>query len=491
MTAVLQLFLVGAIVFTPQDVPDLNNALPSGAGPNYRLADLDGNDQQDLILPHSVYFQHGGGFSTLRSAASPAAGKPAACDVWDDTLFLRLPGRLQKARWEGKTWNITADQPVSWPNPGNQMLLPVYTAAAGLRFERFLQDIDRDGAPEIVLPDEKGLRIFRQNKDGVYGESVLLEVFPPLQLAVLEDRQLWPPSERGVSFPARTMRCRYNLNGNTVSIFTREDRPAATTGTLARYRLKQFQIDCQTYNVEPDVQQHVSEPFPPHLQLVRLNDDHLLDVAGGRVLNSQASPLPMPVYETKVSTDGGKTFRTWRVTGYQPNQSFIDINHDGRADVVTESTTLFNGGIRETLGRFCTPSEIIHEVRCYLQNSAGGFSENPDVFGSFTIQLNEIPMQQGPMFRRYQAGDLVCLIGDFNSDGLNDALVQDRPSRLAVYNARPGGFEIAPAAAIEIPNLERFSVADYNGDGRPDVLVQCRADNKLETTLYLAGEGAL
>jgi len=506
MMAALQILVVGAVTFVAQDLADLRVDVASG-GPGfmYRLADLDDNGQQDLILPSGVYFQHNGAFSDRMKAPSPAADAPAACDIWNQTLYLRLPDRLQKVRWEGKAWSIQTDQAMSWPDPGGQMLLSIYAMPGGLRFDRFLEDIDGDGVPEIILPNERGLAVFRTGADGAYQKAAELDVFPPLQLARVEGRQLWPESERRILFPARTMNCRYNVNGNELAVITREDahgdarhedvrRPTMTLGMLARYRVRHFTIDTDGLQVvSAETREEVTEPFPPHLELVRLNDDGIVDIAGGDWQVAQSSPLPMPIYETRASTDGGKTFRTVRVTGFRPHQSFVDVNHDGKTDMVTESTGLFDGGVREALGRFCTSPELRHTVRVYLQDASGQFAQKADLSGLFYIQLEAAPIRGGIMFDRYQTGELFDLTGDFNADGWNDAVVQDRPGRLALYLGRSDGFDSRPCASLSIERLNRFTVADYNGDGRADIAVHWyNADEpaaELKTRLYLTREG--
>ena len=495
MMAALQILAIGAVTFVAQDLADLTvDVGATGPGFTYRLADLDGNGQQDLVLPFGVCFQHNGAFSDRMKAPSPSSNSPAACDIWAGTMYLRLPDRLQEVRWEGKAWSIKSDQPISWPDPGNQMLLSMYAAPAGLTFERSVQDIDGDGAPEIVVPTERGLAVFHTGADGSYAEAARLDVFPPFQLARVEGRQLWPEIERRLTFPARTMNCRYNVDGNQVAIVTREDCPTMTLGTLARYRVTHFTIDAHTFQLVADeTREDVTEPFPPHLQLVRLNDDGIADIAGGDWQVVQSSPLPMPIYETKASTDGGKTFKTARVTGFRPHQSFIDVNHDGRTDMVTESTGLFEGGVRESLNRFCTSKEIRHEIRVYLQEASGRFAQKAGLSGVFYIELDAAPIRGGAMFNRYQSGELFNLTGDFNGDTWNDALVQDRPGRLALFLGGHDGFDSRPAASITIENMNRFTVADYNGDGRADIAVHWYNNGEpaaqLKTKIYLTREG--
>ena len=497
MTAALHILLFGAITFTAQDLADFTvDADSNEPGLTCRLADLDGNGEQDLILPTAVYFQHEGAFSDRMKAPNPSANAPADCDIWNDSLYLRLPDKLQIVRWQGEGWSVQSEQYVSWPDPGNQLMMSVYAAPSKLRFERFLHDMNGDGTPEIVVPTERGLSVYRAGSDGSYERSAELDVFPPLQLAGVEGRQLWPETARAVTFPARTMSCRYNVNGNRISVITREAarKGGVAVAGLECYRVKRFSVSSDTLQIVPgETREEISEPFAPHLRLVRLNGDDVIDIGGGDWQTTQSAPLPTPIYETRASTDGGKTFRTMRVTGFRPNQSFIDVNHDGRTDVVTESTGLFDGGLRESLSRFCTSKQIKHEVHVYLQDAAGQFGQKPDLSGVFDIELDAAPIRGGVVFNRYQSGELFNVTGDFNGDGFNDALVRDRPGRLALHAGTPDGFDTRSSGSVPVENLSRFTVDDYNGDGRADISVQWYdandPDPKIKTKLYLAREG--
>ena len=61
--------------------------------------------------------------------------------------------------------------------------------------------------------------------------------------------------------------------------------------------------------------------------------------------------------------------------------------------------------------------------------------------------------------------------GDFNGDGLLDALVRNRIDRLALFLNDAGTFPATPKAALTIRGRWDFIVADVDADGRSDIII--------------------
>jgi len=218
-----------------------------------------------------------------------------------------------------------------------------------------------------------------------------------------------------------------------------------------------------------------TQPGPAHVRPCRLNGDGVIDLAGGCWETSRTATLPLPVYETWASLDGGATFtvrRTTALPGFRPRCSFIDFDGDGLLDLVTEETGLFDGGVRETLARVLTLPGVRHEVAVCFQR-AGGFEKRPGYRAAFDIDLGTPPVRHGEMFQRYQAGELVDVTGDFDGDGWRDVAVRDRVDNLSIHLTRPGARPVQ-GAELALPTGARFHVADVNGDGRSDVVTQNR-----------------
>ncbi len=477
MIPLLHLFL-GAITFVAQDVSGVQvgrvNPLTGTATVNYLHADFDQDGNLDLLLPREVVFHRENGFRSKHRVSLPVSGKTAMADVWDNALYLRTEMGLGVYMWRKGGWEKTFAQRLVWP-PTFRIPTPPSPfgqAAPAIDLQPFLHDLDDDGVPEILTVDESAIYLFRREKEE-YALAVQWEVFPPLMLMAAEERPVWPASARRIAFPARQMACRWFLDGDALSVLTRHRMPEETV----QYRCVRHRLDpVQRWSLKGEATREESQPLAAYLRPCRLNGDDVIDYAGGRWELSPSSAVPVMLYETRATLDGGHTYhvrrtRTLQARGARPHCSFVDFDGDGDADMVTEATHLYDGGIREAAARFRTARKIQHELLVYRQNPAG-FSKRPALQAQFDIQLLQAPIRDGLMFRRYRNAEILDLTGDFNGDGYRDLVVRERLERLSVHLA--AGFAFAPAAeaTVSIPAAGRFGVADVDGDGRSDIVLR-------------------
>ena len=473
MIAVLAFVLAAAdIRFAQQEVPGVHvyavNPLSGAAATNFRHADLDENGEQDLILPRSVYFNRDNGLDTQNPLVLPRAAEQPYCDLWGAEVYLLFADRLWILRWEEGDWETVLDQEVAWPRSDDPGASLFPEEEPGVRFKRFLHDFEGDGVPEIVIASDDGLHVYRRAKSG-YASAACLDVFPPLRLAEMPQSRLWPEAKRKITLPAREMACWLFLDTDALTVVNQEDLP----GMRLRYRMRRYTLDPENgyAPVEDATRDTVTEPMPNYLRPCRLNEDDVIDYAGGDWEVSAATLLPVPIYETCATTDGAATFHTVRTISLRPKCSFVDYDGDGDLDMVTEATDLFQGGVRETVSRFVSCTRVRHGFAVHLQDARQRLSDAPDLQTRTAIVLDAPPFRNTELFRRYQSGELADITGDFNGDGYRDLVAQVRPEHLAVFVGSVKGFASKPAATIRTLKNRRFGIADVDGDGLSDIVI--------------------
>jgi hypothetical protein len=502
--AVLSLAL-GALTFWGQDIPGLRvgfgrswSGVPSV---NFRTSDLNQDGAPDLVLAREVLFQEDGGFPAKARIALPEVPENAQLDVWNGDLFFRWPGKLAVFRWDGKAWQAQLDQPLEWPVDGiraSQLGFGGQPDRPPASLERFVQDLDHDGVPELIAASEEAVHVYGRS-EGIYQQVAAWTVLPPLTLAAPAHQEIWPPDRRALAFPARQMSCRLVFERDWLQVLTREETieaPVQGDGPGVIYQTTSYRIEPGAgWVLQHDAARDLRSPsLPLFVHPCRLNADSAVDYAGGRWSASSASALPRPIYETWATLDGGKTFEVRRAVvwpGFQPRCSFVDFDGDGDLDMVVECTLGLDQGIRETVMRFMTRNGFDHEIQVFRQ-AEGRFSKTPELRKAVRLHLEQPPVRGGPEVQRYTAGELTDISGDFNGDGYRDLLVQTAPGKLSIFLATGFAYPERPDAGITLEQPGYCAVADVNGDQRSDVVVRwtvTAGDRPAERTrVYFARE---
>ncbi|MBX3176463.1 MAG: VCBS repeat-containing protein [Candidatus Hydrogenedentes bacterium] len=478
MLIVYALLAAGPITFHDQPLPGIRIGPPTPftgrPATNFLHADLDGDGEVEIILPGAIWFQERGRYPEELRRAWPGSASEGEADVAGREVFLRTPNHLFVYTWADEGWRESIDQPLDWPG--------VHPPAAGppgpsrRLFRRFAHDLDGDGIPELVDLDSTGVHVFQRRGDR-YEPAGLLPVLPAATPAPSATQAIWPETARRIVLPDESLSCRLLIAGSVIDVLSATPERSG----YRQYRRERIQI-------EPGPEggytagrrtSSTSGTLPPHVRPCYLNQDTVPDYAGGRWDVSGGSAVPIPIYETWASTDGGETFHIERAPAFQharPLCSFVDFDGDGAMDLVTESTPFYARGARETFNRYLTESRLQHLVHIRRQD-AGSFSGGPVLTHAVTIELGAPPISGGKMLDRYRAGQIVNITGDFNGDGCLDLAARTSATSLEVFLARGWeGFHTNAAATIAIPEHGDFSVADINGNGRADVLVSWEPD---------------
>ncbi len=493
MIGVLSVLCLGAVTFVEQELEGLvvaSDVLTGAPIGSFRQADLDGDGAVDLVMRTRVWFQRDGVFPEDASVAIPKDVGVLRCDVWKDTIYLLGNGHLVRLRCDGENWSTISEQDLAPPRGYGDAEQHGGQKGAFLFFDRFLHDFDGDGVAEVVLAGEDRLHVHIL-VEGAYGPARPLDVYPPLRLKHPPTQVLWPPLKRQVVSPSREMGCRLVFEGPILRVLWTEDSP----DRRIRYRSSAWQVDPKREEplVEESREDALTGFMPTYMLPVRLNQDDTMDFAGVAYSYQDSAVLPIPINETSVSTDGGATVRTVRSKATTPRCSFVDFDRDGDLDMLTESTKLFDGGIRETVARFITSNRIGHAINVYLQDEKAGYPTTPTFSGEFTVRLSVPPARGDSMFSNYREGKLFDLSGDIDGDGWCDVVLRDMEDRLAVHLCDGARFHDRPDAVLSLSPGAWFSVADINGDGRSDIVANLwgtEGDVEPRTTVYFSREDA-
>ena len=443
---------------------------------NARRVDINNDGFTDLLFPDRVLFQQNGHYVQGEFVQLPNVELSPAVDVFESTVYFRLPKHLRAYRYEEDTWNLVLDVEVEWPE---SLDTSDSVMARPSVFERFLHDVNSDGVPEVVIPLQDGLHVYGMDADKYIAYPVL-DIFPKTKLIPLEDVLPVSNIERGVSYPDQHLVFHCAIEDESVILLTKQSLQDSTVEYVEyRYRLSLVE---GRYEATLENEPAIVGPFPAFVQPCRLNPDTQIDFAGGTLDYTSSLALLTPVYSTHVQTMPERGVQLYRTKSFVPHVQFCDVNQDGYSDLMLERTDITHGGLRETLNRFTTQRKFKHHINVHFQQSDGRFSKEADVSLEQTIRLDQTPIRLSEMFERYQAGKLVSFTGDFNGDGMNDCVVQTTPDSLSVIYLDSRGDTVESTLIVPIGAHETFHVLDLNGDSFSDLVFQGIAEHEGEST---------
>ena len=497
IAAVLTLALHGAVFVEQEYAGPFPVSFPEYGWhePSFRITDLDGDGATDILQASEVVFQRDGAFRNQNREALPDFGESAVCQVWNRDIYFRTATRLEVIRWEESGWKRVLSQEVDWPESGDIDAGDGPNEAGRVAvntFGGYLNDLDGDGKPEVTVPGPDGVHIYR--KDGAFFvPASVLDIYPPARLEPRTDVALWPESDRVIEPPSLSRGCEYRIGDGQVTVLSRE----VLSQSECRFLVARFPLavgDDHSFAVGPTTEVTSEAVIARRTGAFWLNDDDIVDVCHFDWRTIYRSSLPMPIFEAEVSTNGGKEFVSMQMLASAGGPHIVDLDGDRRQDLVFQGTGYFDGGLRETVLRATSRRRVDLLVNIHLQTSTNTFTENPSVVHAFSVELDKPPLHFTEMVRKLHNGNLLNLEGDFDGDGHHDAAVHDRPDRVAIFLGSAKGFDNKPFAEVPASPNSDVHAADFDGDGRSDIVVSHWGaddpDLPLRDVLYLLRDSA-
>jgi len=380
-----------------------------------------------------------------------------------DALFFIEPGRVLRYDFDsGKYIEVVQARTIYGPNRSGD-ILPI----------DFFRDLTLDERDDLIVPDTAGYRVRLQREDGSLGEEVLLE--ESSSMTVLGGV---------VSFESRPL---FHGDMNFDGLI---DLGVWRGDSLRVY----LQLPGDRFQGKPDVLE---------LGLDLLSEVELLELQGGlgavdqsgliekrifSIEDRNGDKVPDILIESAQSSgvfdkrndfrlhlgrrDGDRVaYREKEDTllsseGLQYGLVTTDIDGDGKKDLLVRNVRITFGRVIRSLLSGNVPLRLLF----FRMSGDDDYAEEANYIAKTNVRFS---VTTGHM-------DIPAIkIADFDGDGLQDLLMQTRPTRLSFYAGRPTAELFAADAtnlAVELPrNGDLVDIADINGDDRSDLVIRYNA----------------
>ena len=337
----------------------------------------------------------------------------------------------------------------------------------------FIRDVNLDERDDLIVPDTAGYRVRLQRADGSLGEEV-----------VLEDSSSMTVTDGVVSFESRP------LHNGDMNLDGLSDLVVWRGNSLRVYP----QLPGDRFQGKPEVLE---------LGLDLLTEAELRALQGGPGSVDQSSltekrifsiedrngdQIPDLLIESTLSEgvfDKRNDFRlhlgrrdngrvVYRDTedallsseGLQYGLVTTDIDGDGRKDLLVRKVRITFGRVVRAL----LSGNVPLRLHFFRMTKDGRYADEANYMTKTNVQFS---VTTGHM-------DIPAVkVADFDGDGLQDLMMQTRPDRLSFFNGVRGGSLFADDATdldVDLPrNGDLVTTEDIDGDGRADLLIRYNA----------------
>jgi hypothetical protein len=325
------------------------------------------------------------------------------------------------------------------------------------------------GWPLVLVPVEKGLQVWQHRQTWNQTQTLDQTV----------DAQVWPEPRR----PGYTCWTRLSLSLGDLNHDQRDDlivRHDLVTGKQI-YNFYRQNAD-GVFTAEPALTTEEKPDRNTWRCWVDINQDQKTDLLKCTWLNeawflpgSRSGKVLVGVYfadhQGRIPDEPQQVFRK---NDWMAALPVVDVDGDGYLDLVLGHSEFDS---REGIRKMITAKQLDFSLNFHFYHPTTGFPKAPDFQRRLIIHLDQhslhLTWSRREYFERY-----VNLAGDFNGDGKRDLLVKDRSSQVSVYFfiSRRKGFSQEPDVKFGCPEpIDRFEVADLNGDGVSDLIIKFKS----------------
>jgi hypothetical protein len=337
----------------------------------------------------------------------------------------------------------------------------------------FFRDLNLDGRDDLIVPDTAGYRVRLQHEDGSLGEEILLEESSSMTVM-----------DGVVSFESRPLfNGDMNFDGLVDLVVWRGD-------SLRVY----LQLSDNRFQGKPDILELgldlLSEAELRALQGApgSVDQSGLIEKRIFSIEDRNGDQIPDILIESAQSTgvfdkhndfrlhlgrrDGERvSYREKEDTllvseGLQYGLVTTDIDGDGKKDLLVRDVRITFGRVIRAL----LSGDVPLRLHFFRMTDDDKYAVEANYIAKTSVRFS---VTTGHM-------DIPAVsVADFDGDGLQDLMLQTRPTRLSFFVGRPTAQLFAVDATeleVQLPrNGDLVSIEDINGDDRSDIVIRYNA----------------
>ena len=361
------------------------------------------------------------------------------------------------------------------------------TGEGSLQYFDFAIDLNNDGLDELLLPQDKGFAIFRQDTNLQFTEINLPRSAQRVSKTFFFQQLLSPDPPRVPAASGALVRRRgvenlllYDANGDGLQdlIFSKVV-PGPGSKELERYEIF-LQGPRMAFNAEPS--QTIEVPYEVNADVTFRDFDRDGRLDAVAIQSNMDVVNPRTVMKFFMATrDKNQMFtrETDRFVTRDPIGivRLADFNRDGYTDFALTNLS-YQFGSAEDIVDIVLASKVGFKLQFFL-GGPKGFSHKPSA--EKELQLSMKPDS-------YDGYPPLYIVDDMNGDGISDLVVRTDQETVQIFVSQAGlAFPGQPNETLTVPEDAQLTFRDLNGDRLTDLIVSSR---KKETArVYLSGPG--